>query len=374
MILLRTSMQTKLETTLASLVAIPSLPSSPDGCQEVIELVRNEIETLGLFVTSGITATNPWLIATTADTQEPDIMLVAHLDVVPGPSELFTMRRDGDRLYGRGVYDMKFAAACYIEFFKEHTEKLRDMNIGLLFTTDEEGDSASMSEILELGWRPKLCLLPDGGDNWHIEERAKGLYGVELTAHGKAAHGSRPWEGENALHRLMDVLAILRASFPSSSPAHPTLAINELHAGSAINQIADEAIAKIDFRSFSKDDIINYRSQLAQLAVQYDIDVRVVRNGLPLIFNKDAPVIQSFLRALQEQTGHEVSYCDSYGASDARYFAIYDIPCIIAQPYGGGRHSPDEWLLAGDLPLYYELIERWLLQAAPLHSKTASTP
>ena len=359
-------MQTNLETTLASLVSIPSITSSEAGCHEALTYVRSEIEALGLFITSDVTTPNPWLIATTKDTQEPDIMLIAHLDVVPGASELFTMRRENDKLYGRGVYDMKFAAACYVEFVKKHAGKLRAMNIGLMFTTDEEGGYACIPDILALGWLPKMGFIPDGGDNWCIEERAKGLYGVELTVCGKTAHGSRPWEGENALHQLMEVLATLRRSFPSNTPAHPTLAVNEFHAGTAINQIADYATAKIDFRSFSADDLTSFRVQLDQLAISHGIEITVIQEGLPLLFDKTAPAVQSFLTILKEVTGTEVVYCESYGASDARHFAVAGIPCIIIEPRGGGRHSPDEWLQASDLLAYYQLIEKWLLRSITL--------
>ena len=358
-------MQADLETTLAQLVSIPSVTTNAVACAEILDFVRNEIEPLGLFISGDANTPNPWFIATTQDTKEPDVLLAAHLDVVPAPTELFLMQKHDGKLQGRGVYDMKIAVACYLEFAKNHADKLRGMNIGFLFTTDEEAGSDCMPRIMESGWRPGVVFIPDGGDNWHVEERAKGLYGVELTARGKAAHGSRPWEDDNALHRLMDVLAILRQSFPSNDPFDSTLAINELHAGAAINQVADYASVKIDFRSFSKDELAIYRAQLEQLAKKHDLEICVIQEGAPLLFDKKAPVVQNFLQALKDQMGEEILYTESYGASDARYFAQYDIPCIIVEPTGGGRHSPDEWLLAEDLTKYYELIEHWLLASTP---------
>jgi len=356
-------MQKELESTLAKLVSIPSVSSNPETCFEVISYIRKQIESLGLHFTSGDTPA-PWLIATTKDTKEPDILLISHLDVVPGDDHLFTMQSHDGKLYGRGVYDMKLAAACYIEFFKKHADTLSNLNIGMLFTVDEEVGGDSIVEILNNGWRPKATFIPDGGDNWLLEARAKGLYGVEITARGKNAHASRPWEGKNAVHTLLDVVATLRTSFPfSTNPADATLNVTTIHGGEVINQIPNNATVRIDFRSFDKDELTAYRNQLTHLAKQYDLEVRVNQEGLPLIFDKTSPAVQTFLQTLRETLDtDELGYRDSFGGSDGRHFAKYDIPCIIIEPFGGGRHGPDEWLLQKDLLKYYEMIESWLLR------------
>jgi acetylornithine deacetylase/succinyl-diaminopimelate desuccinylase-like protein len=356
-------MQKELESTLAKLVSIPSVSSNSEACFEAISYVRSQIESLGLYITSSDTPA-PWLIATTQDTKEPDVLLISHLDVVPGDNNLFTMQSHDGKLYGRGVYDMKLATACYLEFFKKHANILGTLNIGMLFTTDEELGGDSVVTLLKDGWRPKATFIPDGGDNWLIEARAKGLYGVEMTAHGKTAHGSRPWEGKNAVHTLLDVVAALRTSFPfSTNPADATLNVTTIEGGAVINQIPDHATVRIDFRSFSKDELAVYRNQLTHLAAQYDLAIKVNQEGLPLIFDKTSPAVQTFLETLRETLGtDELGYRDSFGGSDGRHFAKYDIPCIIIEPFGGGRHGPDEWLLQKDLLKYYEMIETWLLR------------
>src|SRR5919199_3823228 len=286
---MKNSIQAELETTLAHLISIPSVSSNAVACHEIINHVRGELESLNVFITSDTERDNPWILATTQDTKEPDILLAAHLDVVPGEVDLFTMKKQGDKLVGRGTYDMKFAAACYLVFAKQHAHALRKLNIGFLFTTDEELNGACMPGILEMGLRPGIVFLPDGGDNWHVEERAKGLYSLEMIARGATAHGSRPWEGDNALHRIMDVLNELRSIFPHEHADTSTLAVTQVTGGTAVNQIADFASAKIDFRSFHRDDIQFLRSELERLVVQHDIEVIPINDGDPLAFDKDAP-------------------------------------------------------------------------------------
>lgn len=354
-------MQSSLESTLAQLVAIPSVSGTPAACHAVIEYVRGRLEASGLFITSDTDRDSPWLIATTQNTKEPDIMFAAHLDVVPAEASMFTMQKQDAILTGRGVYDMKFAAACYIELIRYHMEELRTRNIGFLFTTDEEVNSESVPAILERGWRPKIVFLPDGGDNWHIEEQAKGLYGVEIIVRGTAAHGSRPWEGDNALHRLMDILHELRKEFPHQNPNDATLAVNEVKGGTAVNQIADYAAAKIDFRSFHMADLELFRQKVESYAATHALEVHVNQEGSPVRFDNTVDTAKDFLMFLEKITGEPARYAKSYGASDGRFFAQYDIPSILIQPRGGGRHSKDEWLHADDLVPFYTLIKEWAL-------------
>jgi len=355
-------MQPSLEATLAALVAIPSISNNSAACHEILEYVRDQIAPFGLHIEGDFNRSSPWMIATTRATKQPDILLATHLDVVPAPLELFAMEKQNGKLYGRGVFDMKLAAACYIEFIKANAALLPSLNIGFLFTTDEEVDSACMLDILNAGWHPGIVFLPDGGDNWHIERRAKGIYGIELIAHGQAAHGSRPWEGKNAIHTLMQALTELRTVYPLEEPAEATLNVNMIDGGEAINQIADSASAYIDFRSFKKQELAEYQEVLADLAKKYSLTVRPINTGEPVAFDPSTPKAHHFITTLEEITGEKAAFCDSYGASDARFFTRYNIPSIIIEPTGGGRHSADEWLLAADLEKYYQLIERWLIK------------
>ena len=358
-------MQQNLEATLAKLVSIPSVSTDSAACHEIIDYVRNELEPLGLYVTSHTDQSNPWFIATTKNTKRPDVLLASHLDIVPGPSTLFSLKKTDGKLLGRGVYDMKFAAACYIEFAKAHADVLHTLNIGFLFTTDEEiGGDTSVPALLDAGYRPRRVFLPDGGDLWHLERRAKGFFGMKLTAQGLAAHGSRPWEGENAIHTLMDIAQILRTEYPQKEPTDATLAFTAIHGGETINQISDHATMTLDFRTFDKQELADFKTRVTELSNAQNVSFEIVQQGSPVLFDDTLPEVQDFITALRSIIGEEIIYDDSFGGSDARYFASYNIPTIIIEPEGGGRHAPDEWIKAADLVKYCELLERWLIPKA----------
>lgn len=350
-------MQHNLEAYLAKLVSYQSTANNPSERRAILAYIQEQFEPLGFYMKADLESDTPWIAFTTQPTKNPDIMLAAHLDVVPGAQSLFILRRDDDRLYGRGTYDMKFAAACYIELAKTHADQLRHLNIGFYFSTDEEVGGDSAIEFAR-DWHPGILFIPDGGGDWHIESKAKGLYGIALTAVGLSSHGSRPWEGNNAIHRIMDFCQDIRALYPLKGTEDATLSVSKIEGGEAFNQTPDSAFASLDFRSFSHDELDSFFDDVMRLSGKYDVAVTVAQQGAPVIFDPNHPESKRFLKAFEKH--HPIQYVGSYGGSDARHFAEYGIPAIIVEPHGGGRHGEDEWILAEDLSAYYHLVEDWL--------------
>lgn len=365
-------MQDKLEDTLAKLVAIRSVSDDQEACRQVIEYVRDELEPLGLHITAEMDKPHPWLVATTQATKSPKILLAAHLDITPATEETqYEMRKDSARLYGRGVWDMKYAAAGYIEFLKAHKDQLAQFDVGVLFTTDEEiGGYQGAAEVLRQGWRADVVFIPDGSHSWYVEERAKGLYIAKICAPGKNSHGSRPWEGDNAVQKLIPVLHELQSLYPSEEKLGPTLSINMLSGGLAANQVPDEACAWADFRAFEQSEIEEYKTTLERLAAEYNLNITEVGAGAPLVLDKDHPLVRQYMQTL-EAVGITPAYEKSYGGSDARWFAEYDIPCIVTNPHGGHAHGPDEWVNRQDLLTFYRILEHFIPQSAREESEEA---
>lgn len=222
-----------------------------------------------------------------------------------------------------------------------------------------------MDEAIATGLRPKVVFMPDGGDNWAIEERAKGFHATELIATGKAAHGSRPWEGVSALHSLLDSIEPLRKKYTSQEKHHPTLMINGIQSGQAINQIPDYAVAQLDFRCFNQHEMDEYLALLTDIPRKHsNLSLNVYKFSETITFNKTSPHVQGFLQAFKEVRGVSPTFSDSYGAADSRFFTPIGIPCIIIEPRGGDRHGSKEWLMANDLIEYYQLIEHWVMHNA----------
>lgn len=354
-------MQGKLEATLAALIAIPSVSDDHESCRRIIEYVREQLNPLGLHMYAQLDKAHPWLIATTRATKSPKLLLVAHLDVVPASEDgQYELKKEGSRLYGRGVWDMKFAAAVYLELLKAHAGRLVEFDVGVLFTTDEEiGGYQGSAEALRQGWRTEVAFIPDGAKNWRIEQRAKGHCAHQLTAYGRNAHGSRPWEGENAIQKLIPVLHELQTIYPSDQQEGPTLSINIISGGEVSNQIPNEASAWLDFRAFDKLAIEEYEILLDRLANEYDLKIFESGFGRPLELDKANPHVIKYASTL-EAIGITPTYQDSFGASDARWFNEHGIPCIVTSSHGGSSHAPNEWMLREDLSTFYNILEHFI--------------
>ena len=116
---------------------------------------------------------------------------------------------------------------------------------GILMTGDEEtgGDLGAGFALSRI--KTDFCIALDGGNPDKIVIKEKGPCKIKLTAHGKSAHGARPWLGENAIEILMDDLTHLKALFSEKSKDHwhKTLNIGIIKAGTAHNQVPDRAEA-----------------------------------------------------------------------------------------------------------------------------------
>src|SRR5882724_3803802 len=98
--------------------------STPDGIKSAAGFVKGWLEARDVEVTSATHKGRPVLAATVGPADGPTVVLHGHLDVVPGHAEQFAPREDGDRLFGRGAYDMKGALAVMLLL----THEMRDQD------------------------------------------------------------------------------------------------------------------------------------------------------------------------------------------------------------------------------------------------------
>jgi succinyl-diaminopimelate desuccinylase len=357
-------MQKQLESLLSSLIAFATSSNNSSAHHEALDWITEKLQASNLHITR-YDGPYPSLVATSQPTRQPRVMLVAQLDVVPPNDSLqYRMQRENGRLLGRGVFDMKFALACYLRL----TDKLAqypDLDYGIMITTDEEvGSDQGVRMLLDEGWRAQVVVLPDGGDDWNIERRAKGVYMAQFSAQGVSAHASRPWEGTNAINKLLDAITAIRSSYPAEDKEDTTATITLFNGGTAVNQIPDEAKAGVDIRTFDNDGLASAREFIKTLCADNGLALTEISYREPQLLQAEHPLVTSFHSALERVREQPVAYCDSYGATDANWFARHNMPCIIMRPRGGGAHGPDEWIEAEDLATYYKVLRMYVLENA----------
>jgi succinyl-diaminopimelate desuccinylase len=343
-----------------SLIRFRSTGSRPEEihrCMDFIEdyLSENDIR-YSPFVHNGVRS-----LFVLPEHRSVRVLLMSHIDVVDGPDTLFEPQiRDG-LLHGRGSIDDKYAAALSLVLVKTHLAGLRkegkgqnDLPFGILITSDEEtgGPNGAKKALEKVS--ADFCIALDGGSIDKIVVKEKGIVQCKLVSRGKAAHGARPWLGENAIERLMADLGRIQTLFSGSAPDHwhRTLNIGTIRAGKALNQVPDYAEAGLDIRYTEGDD-----PQALITAMRDGIggaisDIRVE----PLFCTEPTPYLELLLKVSPgTRTGSE------HGASDARYLSEQGIDGIVWGADGDmSQHSETEHVRINSIAALYDRLSTFL--------------
>ncbi|EXG79415.1 acetylornithine deacetylase/succinyldiaminopimelate desuccinylase-like deacylase [Cryptosporangium arvum DSM 44712] len=350
---------------LERLVELPTVSGNLAACEEGLDFIGEFLAERGLVVRRFDQDGFGALVATVRPTLSPAVMLTAHLDVVPGPEHLFTLKRDGARAIGRGVFDMKGAIAAYLTLVDELGPDLGQYDFGVMITTDEETRDLGVKLLLqEELYRPRVAVLPDGGDNWQLEEVAKGAWRVRVSTYGVPVHGSRPWTGESASFKLLDLLGDIRRRFPIEDPHVDTLNISFLRAGTAPNQLPDQAEAVLDIRVMGPAELAAVERDVAEICRRHGADLELLVLFPPVKHDLADPLLAEFARSVERVTGVTCGSCLSFGSSDAAQFATVGVPCAVTRPIGGGHHGDEEWVDVASLSQLVPVLRDYLTRVA----------
>lgn len=306
----------------------------------------------------------PILLATTQKTLRPKVLLVMHTDVVDASDAQFTMQSDSERLYGRGVWDMKYAIAGAMELLEAIGPRLSEYDIGFLLTSDEETRNHNVAYAFEQGVSAACTIIPDGGEDWQLEAAAKGSWCTTATVAGVASHGSRPWEGESASFALHSMLAEIMLLFEGQGPYTDTLNISRLSAGKAQNQLPDFASATLDVRAMNMTTLTEKQTAIKKIYDKYGASWELDVYMQPLVHNMENAFLQAFDDSARLVTNLPSAPVLSHGSSDAADFMKRDIPCIVTRPKGGGHHAGGEWIDRESLALFVPIMKHFLERVA----------
>jgi succinyl-diaminopimelate desuccinylase len=363
----RTEPSESMEGMLRDLVAFRTVSGEYDENHSALEYIDNFLSERALHVKRFEWNGFESLVATTQRTLTPKVMIVIHQDVVPAPAKLFKLREKDGKYYGRGVFDMKFAIPPSLQLIDEldSQEQLHQYDFGIMVTTDEEvGGFDGVARLIEEGYLPGMTIVADGGDNWKMETFCKGLWLVTLTAKGKNAHGSRPWEGISANAKMIDAVQAIQALFPGTGTTDSTITIAMMHGGTAINQVADEATVSLDMRFGSQDEINKLVPAVRKICASKGLVISDEIYSEPVVNSLDTPIIASFTHSIQKVTGHAPDQVISHAGADARHFAAKGIPCAIVRPPGGNLHGPGEWVSKEGLYQFKDILKDFIEREA----------
>lgn len=333
------------EAILRDLVAMPTVTGNYEANHEAFSRIDRFLAKRGMIVRRYEWNGMESLVATTRDTKTPAVCFFGHIDVVPAASELFQLKERDGKYYGRGVLDMKGGIAAFLGAIRELEDSLQDYDFGIILTSDEEvGGFDGAAKLVEEGYRPKMLICPDGGSNFNPERFAKGIWHITIEATGKSAHGSRPWEGQNAIENLMAVLHEIKLLFPEPSITTSTFNVGMLQGGEAINQIPALATASIDMRFSSAEEQMHIGRAVERIVEREGMKLTTEVESEPVYNDPENPYLRAFAECTAAVLSRKPEWTTSNASNDTRFFAKYGIPAAIAYPTGANHHGPEEYI------------------------------
>src|ERR1700761_7389145 len=284
----------------------------------------------------------------------PCVVFHGHLDVVPGRPEQYEPRVDGDKLFGRGAYDMKGALAAMMCALKD-VERQERVRVRLVCVPDEESeelDERATEGVVKRGLGGNFAITGEP-TNLHIGVEAKGVLAMSIEVHGRAAHSSTPWLGDNAVLKAIDVFrAIETLPFSRESSEmfdRPSINLGRIMGGDALNKVPDECTMAVDIRYLPGQDPAEILVQIESIP-----EIEVTRTFIwpPVSVSRHNPYVEGLRDAVSRTTRGEVMSVGRDGASDAASFIEAGIPAVEFGPAGGGHHGPDEWVSISSLERY----------------------
>ena len=305
----------------------------------------------------------------------PCVVFHGHLDVVPAEPDQFQARVEGDRLIGRGAYDMKGGLAAMMCALKD-VERQSGVRVRLVCVPDEESeeiDERSTDAVVARGLGGDFAITGEP-TNLHIGVEAKGVLAMLIEVRGRAAHSSTPWLGDNAVLKAIDVFRAIE-SLPFSRESsemfdRPSINLGRIEGGDALNKVPDRCRMAVDIRFLPGQDPEAIMAQIGRIPA-----IEVAKSFIfpPVSVPRSNPYVRALRDAVARAVpDKEVMSVGRDGASDALAFMAAGIPAVEFGPDGAGHHGPEEWVSVSSLARYrralvsfVRMLPIWLERPAP---------
>jgi succinyl-diaminopimelate desuccinylase len=331
--------------------------SRPEDLVAAAGFVKGWLESRDIAVRDVDHSGLPVLIAEVGPVEQQaaaTVVLHGHVDVVPGHPEQFEPRVEGDRLFGRGAYDMKGGLAAMMCALKD-LERQERVRVRLICVPDEESeelDTRSTDAIVRMGLGGDFAITGEPTD-LHIGVEAKGVLAMRIDVYGRSAHSSTPWLGDNAVLKAVDVFRAIE-SLPFSRQSselfdRPSINLGRIQGGDALNKVPDACTMAVDVRYLPGQDPHEILDQVRAIP-----EIEVMRTFIhpPVAVSRTNPYVQALRDAVTRAVHGETLSVGRDGASDAAAFLAAGIPAVEFGPVGDGHHGPEEWVSLASLARY----------------------
>jgi acetylornithine deacetylase/succinyl-diaminopimelate desuccinylase-like protein len=340
---------------LKDLIRIPSVSANMDEINRVVDFTIRHAESRGLFCAVETNADGrkvAWVA--NVEGKLPDVLLSAHLDVVPAQNPgLFEPREADGVLFGRGASDCKDHVALSLHLM----ERLKGrVSIGAIFGTDEEIGGQTTDEMINRGYGAKRLVIVLDAEQFVITTWHKGLARYIFESDAKPVHsGMIKGAPPNAILDLVRAYEAVAAVIPDSEDGswRDVLTLDR------ITGTSSHAELEISVRTARHG---GFEAVEALLRDKFGSIPRCPRKGEAVILDETEPCLIDFLdRMRRKWPERNCRFFHFNSSTDARHLQRLGVPMLILGVDARGAHTPDEHLNIASLGEYADLIADYLV-------------
>ncbi len=353
----------EITTLLQQLVAIdsvnPDLVAGGAGEREIAHFVANWLTQAGVEVTlDEVAPGRPNVIGIVRGTGGGrSLLLNAHMDTVgtTGMQRPHDPVVDGNRLYGRGAFDMKGGLAAIMVATAQARKLSLRGDIILAAVADEEYASIGTQAILKQYHADAAIVTEPTALRLCVAH--KGFVWLEISTQGRAAHGSRPDLGSDAIVKMGHILVALEHLDRSlrAAPSHPLLGSGSLHAsliegGQELSSYPERCVLQVERRTIPGESSEQVEAEIQALIehlhsadpnIIASVKTTVVRD--PFEVAESTPIVQTVSRHATSLRGSAPEIFGDTMWMDSALLAAEGIPTVVFGPGGAGAHAVIEW-------------------------------
>lgn len=360
-------MTSDLRTLLLSLVATdsvnPSLVAGGAGEHEIATLIESWARAAGLQAQRlEETPGRPSVLVRARGTGGGrTLLLCGHIDTVnvEGMTDPHAPRIDGDRLYGRGAYDMKAGVAAALMAAGEASRLGLAGDVVVAAVADEEHASLGVREALRhVSADAAVVTEPT---ELELAVAHKGFVWSEIDVSGRAAHGSRPHLGVDAIVKMGAVLGELAQLDRSlAERTHPLLGRASVHAsliegGVELSSYPGHCKLSLERRTLPGEtagqieaEVVGLLERCRRADPDFAASHRILLVRDPFEISADDDFVALAAQAAGEVLPEPARIGGASYWADAAFIAAVGIPTVLFGPGGGGAHAIEEWVSLAD--------------------------
>ncbi|WP_254546955.1 ArgE/DapE family deacylase [Halomarina pelagica] len=320
----------------------------------------------------------PNVVARVAGGDGRTLAIGGHIDVVDVTEsewerDPWTVTREGETLYGRGVADMKGGLAACLVAMRALDEAGVELGGDLVFQSvieEEDGGVGGTLSVLERGYVPDAAVIAEPFRLPNVGVASAGVMYFRVRVPGKSVHAAWGHQGVNAIGNAATVYEALEAldaerkariDFPPAYQGEPDLEgnvtninVGTIEAGDWPSTLPSEAVMHGRVGWPPGETRAEVRAQIEAAVAEAAADDEWMRDHPPEVewfgwdasphqISPDAEIAALSARVAEEVCGRPGSFVGGNAALDERFYALYyDVDAVSVGPRGANLHGADE--------------------------------